>query len=813
MIEIKGLSKTYHNKYNDVLAVDNLNLRLGNEGMVFVYGESGEGKSTLLNILAGLDTYDSGHVIIDGTELKGLNASQMDAYRCNHMDFVFEEHNLIETLSVAENIKLCRRIDGKEPSDKEVADILKKLGLAGFEKRLPYELSSGQKQRVSIARTILGKPKILFVDEPTGHLDRENSRKIWDIIKNVSKKCLVIAVSHEKYVVDDYADRIIEIRGGQIYRDVYKKPDLKEKDANVFKNNKTKAIELTKKGKLSARTINSLAFSNLGVKKARTAGLIILSCVSLLFFSLLFLLNSYKSSQVLAKSAFLQDLDYVTFQKDNGVQVLTQDISAIYNQENEDDFYKEYEVNYAIPFANYGISINVSDHKYSKISGIIEINAPALGATKNIFGQKILFGTYPKNTQLNNIVISDYMAALMNRYGIYVKSGSTSTLFQNMGFSYLIGKDITIDGKDYTISAIYETDYKEYMNDDLVLYTAKKETFKYNLENIYSVIHVAPGFINERVYDATTLENVNVLFSKDNIQELRTTQIKIADEVESEHVNIPPQFSGKTEPASYEVVLSYDIYNTLFSRGITAETFDDANIFANIESSFVWLNVNNSSTIKYTLVGLTDLQNTIIVCENSGDVDGTIAEIAKLALFPSNKIVCKTSSVKNLEKTIENLENVGFSYSSQYSEKINQVSDTISIIRIVFLVSSILTALYAAFFMYVFLTQLIRDRKKDIGVLRAVGASTADITKVFLLSSAIVTAICYVLSIILTMLASVVLNIVMSLQLGIPFQMFNFGLATFLLLLAICVAVVFISSILPIMLFSKEPPVDVIKKF
>lgn len=813
MIEIKGLSKTYHNKYNDVLAVDNLNLRLGNEGMVFVYGESGEGKSTLLNILAGLDSYDAGHVVIDGTELKSLNASQMDAYRCNHMDFVFEEHNLIETLSVAENIKLCRRIDGQEPSDKEVADILKRLGLAGFERRLPYELSSGQKQRVSIARTILGKPKILFVDEPTGHLDRENSRKIWDIIKKVSKTCLVLAVSHEKHVVDDYADRIIEIRGGQIYRDVYKTPELKEKDAKVFKNHKTKTIELSKKGKLSAKSINSLAFSNLGVKKLRTAGLIVLSCVSLLFFSLLFLLNSYQSSQVLAKSAFIQNLDYVTFEKDSEEQILTNDISTIYNQDNEDDFYKEYVVNYSVPFENYGISIAVSDHKNVKLSGIVEVNAPALGATKNTFGQKILFGAYPKNTELNHIVISDYIAALMNKYGIYVSSGATSSLFQNMSAEYLIGKDIILNGKEHTISAVYETDYKEYMNEDLVLYNAKKETFKYNLDNIYSVIHVAPGFIDECVYDAVSLDNIPVVFSKDNVQEPRTTQIRVMDEIEDWHINIPPPFSGKTEPARYEVVLSYDIYNTLFSKGINADTYDDANVFSGVESSFVWLNINSSSAIKYTLVGLTDLQNTIVVCENGGDVDGTIAEIAKLALFPSNKLICKTSTVDNLQQTIDNLTRVGFNYSSQYSEEINKVSNTIGVIRIVFLVSSILTALYAAFFMYVFLTQLIRDRKKDIGVLRAVGASTGDITKVFLLSSAIVTAICYALSVVLTMVASVILNIVMSLKLNIPFQMFNFGVGTFLWLLLICVIVVFVSSILPILLFSKKEPVDVIKKF
>ena len=222
MIEIKNLSKKYSSKNGvDCLALDNLSFVLPNNGMIFITGKSGSGKSTFLNILGGLDSATSGSCIIDGNEITSFNESDLENYRNTYLGFIFQEFFLIDSLTVFENVKLA--LDLLDIIDEEkVLKTIERVGLKGFESKYPRQLSGGEKQRVAIARAIVKEPKLLLADELTGNLDEENSKIVLDLLQELSKDLLVIVVSHNNDDANYYATRKIELSDGKIISDVEK---------------------------------------------------------------------------------------------------------------------------------------------------------------------------------------------------------------------------------------------------------------------------------------------------------------------------------------------------------------------------------------------------------------------------------------------------------------------------------------------------------------------------------------------------------------------------------------------------------------
>lgn len=219
MINIKKISRIYRSDDAPVYALNNVSLSLPSKGMVFVVGKSGSGKSTLLNIIAGFDKPTSGNIFYGGNNINNLSSTELDYYRNSVIGFVFQDYCLIETFSVKQNIKVAYDYKNEKVSDKEIDDILASVGLKGFGNRYPKQLSAGQKQRVAIARALAKKSKIILADEPTGNLDSKTTTQILDILKEISKKRLVVVVSHNKDDAFKYADRIIEIANGKILRD------------------------------------------------------------------------------------------------------------------------------------------------------------------------------------------------------------------------------------------------------------------------------------------------------------------------------------------------------------------------------------------------------------------------------------------------------------------------------------------------------------------------------------------------------------------------------------------------------------------
>ena len=224
MLEIKNVSKTYCPKKGvPVHALDDVSLAFEDTGMVFILGKSGSGKSTLLNVLGGLDQADCGEFIIKGKSSHDFTQSDFDSYRNTFIGFIFQEYNILSEFTVAQNIALAMELQGKKATNEALNEILEQVDLVGYGNRKPNELSGGQKQRVAIARALIKNPEMIMADEPTGALDSNTGKQVFDTLKKLSKTKLVLIVSHDRDFAELYADRIIELKDGKIITDVSKK--------------------------------------------------------------------------------------------------------------------------------------------------------------------------------------------------------------------------------------------------------------------------------------------------------------------------------------------------------------------------------------------------------------------------------------------------------------------------------------------------------------------------------------------------------------------------------------------------------------
>lgn len=222
MIKAIKLDKHFNRgKKNDIHVINNISLDLPDHGLVVLFGPSGSGKTTLLNVLGGLDRA-SGDIFFGHTFIKGYKMSTWDRIRNRHIGYIFQNYMLLENLSIYENIKLTLNMIGitdKEEINTRVEYLLEKVGLKNYKKRKAGLLSGGQQQRVAIARALAKNPDVIIADEPTGNLDSKNTVEIMNIIKTISKEKLVLLVTHERELATFYADRIIELKDGQIISD------------------------------------------------------------------------------------------------------------------------------------------------------------------------------------------------------------------------------------------------------------------------------------------------------------------------------------------------------------------------------------------------------------------------------------------------------------------------------------------------------------------------------------------------------------------------------------------------------------------
>lgn len=261
MLEIRNIKKSYKTGTFIQHALKDVSISFRPNEFVAILGPSGSGKTTLLNIIGGLDRYDSGDLVINGKSTKKFSDSNWDSYRNNCVGFIFQSYNLINHLNILENVEMSLTLSGvsKKVRKQKVLDALKQVGLIDHAYKKPNQLSGGQMQRVAIARALVNEPDIILADEPTGALDSTTSVQIMELIKEIAKDKLVIMVTHNKELAYDYANRIIELKDGELINDT--NPHEQSKNNQEYKIRKTA---------MSFFTALSLSFKNIETKKGRT---------------------------------------------------------------------------------------------------------------------------------------------------------------------------------------------------------------------------------------------------------------------------------------------------------------------------------------------------------------------------------------------------------------------------------------------------------------------------------------------------------------------------------------------------------------
>lgn len=831
MISIKHLSKVHHNRGNNqVKALTDINIDFDETGITFIAGESGNGKSSLLSLIGCIDTYEDGQILVDGKDLKLMTKQEQESYRNSYIDFIIQENTLIPSLTVAENVRLEKSIHGEYSSDEEVDAALEIVGLKGYGDRMPAEISGGEKKRVAMARTMLMDVKVILVDEPTASLDKKNSTIVWDVLKKYAENHLVIAVSHNEQEVAKYANRVITLDKGTVAEDKRITPKPKKRVK------KTEAPEKFQKSKLGIKQTVKLSYSYLSSKKVSFSFVTILSCLALLFFSVFFILNGYNYNKVLAYATKETDSPYVAFVNgtaDNSSPISeSQSAEIITKLRNAglpilSSFKDMSQVNFAVKF---GPGFYTSNAQSFTIKGLLEVEYSE--GSYNSIGQSIYEGA--SLTSDNDAVISDYLAELILKYGAYTLNGGTETYAKESlqptqedsahRFDNLIGINLVTDQGVIRISGVYKTDYRRFVfEEDLSFRGYNREEYAFKLNYIYSTIHVGNEFISNYAEEHSVAESLVAHIEKDDSNSLSTTNFT-AEKIEGSSKTFYLK-NGKSlsDVSSNDIIISVDLYNTMVS-GLVGYNIIDADSLtstvdfgiASEDGANLSLNISIASgeTKVYTIVGLykaqpneTDTKIYFTKTRYMSDV------LSQTTFSASTKVLMTQVGNDTIEQVINCLEDTSLEFVSINSESIRDYGNKVNIMASAFLIASIFIAVYTLMLMYYFLSQMIIDKKSDIGILKTLGCGTKDIVKIFALCSLAIAFLVFIATVILTFITAAIANVIVISQIPVTISVFSTSGIMYLWIALICLAVVFVGTSIPIAKYSKLPPKELLKIF
>lgn len=225
VLEVKEIEKYYGNKSNLTKAIDHISFSVDEGEFVGIMGASGSGKTTLLNCISTIDKVTAGHIMINGTDITRLKGNALNQFRREELGFIFQDFNLLDTLTAYENVALALTIQKVKPSeiDKQVKQIAGRLGIVDILQKYPYQVSGGQKQRIAAARAIVTNPKLILADEPTGALDSRSARQLLENFEvlNQTMNATILMVTHDAFTAS-YADRILFIKDGKLFNELMK---------------------------------------------------------------------------------------------------------------------------------------------------------------------------------------------------------------------------------------------------------------------------------------------------------------------------------------------------------------------------------------------------------------------------------------------------------------------------------------------------------------------------------------------------------------------------------------------------------------
>ena len=231
ILSVENIEKYYGNKDNITKVIDNINFKVDKGEFVGIMGPSGSGKTTLLNCISTIDNVTTGSIVINGKDITKLKSKELEKFRRDELGFIFQDFNLLDTLTAYENIALALTIQGKKPKDIDalIKKVAKSLGIDGILNKFPYQISGGQKQRVASARAIVTNPSLILADEPTGALDSKSARMLLDSFESLNKdlEATILMVTHDAFTAS-YAHRILFIKDGKVFNELVRGTDSRK---------------------------------------------------------------------------------------------------------------------------------------------------------------------------------------------------------------------------------------------------------------------------------------------------------------------------------------------------------------------------------------------------------------------------------------------------------------------------------------------------------------------------------------------------------------------------------------------------------
>ena len=755
MLELKNVSKSYKN----TKVLNNVNIKFREKEFVSILGPSGSGKTTLLNIIGGLDKYDEGNLIIDGVLTRNFKENDWDNYRSKRIGFIFQNYNLINHLTVLENVELALLVNGKKNKSK-IIDTLKKVGLEDEMNKLPNELSGGQMQRVAIARSIINENDIILADEPTGALDSKTSVEIMEILKEISRNKLVIMVTHNVELANIYSDRIIEINDGKIIKDT--------KEYNEFSK------ENVKKGKkmsMSFLTSLYLSFRNLLTKKGRTflvsfAGSIGIFGISLIL-SLSNGLNNYIKN---TENEYLSNYP-ITIYKNNEILNFDLNLKEIKGSPDKIIAYNDIVSNYINDSKKYN---NLYDFKKYIDKGLLNKYVNFITYDYNLELQ--IYNNYENVDSIYKVLSDDEIKENYDLvYGSIPKNKNEIVL--------IVDKNNVINS-----SILYSLGIKD-KNELSIIYEKIKNNENVNLEEEYNFDELLKGeyklILNTDYY--VKVKN-NYIDKSNDINYMK----KIIDN--GMNIKIVGILKSKNDYVANNVIgYKFDLIKYIIQKNrlsiIGKEQLNNKKI--NVLSNRKFDNLNNTYDNIVNILGINDLDNPdciSIYFNTLNDKKNIIKEIDDYNENHNEKITY-VDNIKMILNTITNI--------------VNSISYIL--IGLVF-VSLIVSSLMIAIVTYI----SVLERKKEIGILKSLGFSRKDIRRVFNSETIIEGFISGVIGIIMTISANRLINLLAYKFLEIE-TISVLSFTNCLLLIFLSVFLAFISGFIPSNIASKREIIDVLR--
>lgn len=806
MLQLKSIKKVYKTNDLDVIALNNVSIDFRKSEFVSILGPSGCGKTTLLNIIGGLDKYTEGDLIIDNKSTKKFKSTDFDSYRNHQIGFVFQSYNLITHQSVLANVELALTLSGvsKKERRKRAIEALDKVGLHEQINKRPNQLSGGQMQRVAIARAIVNNPEIILADEPTGALDSKTSLQIMDLLKEISKEKLIIMVTHNEELAYKYSTRVVKLLDGNIIEDTnpYKIEDNQKEDFKV------------KKIAMSFLTALSLSFNNLLTKKGRTILTSFAGSIGIIGIALILSLsngvNNYiKRVEEDALSSYPLIIEKTTFSTDEIISSLmtkkentNQELNKIYSNDivvdmlsnmtkgiksnNLKDFktyldnntkIKDYvlDINY-----KYNITLNIYKNNKDKIikanpndlfsSLMGNNNYQSSYSNYNVFTEmldnqevlknqyEVLAGKYA--TEENELMLITNSNNEISDYVLYTLGIKDQMELQSIIAKVMKGESVSVNKTTYNYDDLLNLEYK------LVLPTS----YYQKVNNKYIKIEDEEG-IKKLIQEGMTLKIVGIIKEKESATSLA--------------INGSIAYNKKLiQKVMQEINNSQIVKDQLNNKNInilTNEKFDNLTTYEDILNQLNVYDFDNPSSINLYMKD-----------------------------FESKKSVVKLIDEYNKRQRENDLEENVIHYTDLVGTMIGSVSSIVNTISYV-LIAFVTISLVVSSIMIGIITYIsVIERTKEIGILRAIGASKKDISRVFNAETIIIGFTSGLFGIIITILLNIPINIIIKNITNIS-NISKLPIIGGIVLIIISVILTLIGGLIPAKIASKKDPVEALR--